>query len=240
MEVQKILWPTDLSGNAEKALPHVNSLSQKYQTEIHILYVIEELGIHEPWYGDFDSNHIEKIHEWEEKKARERLDKVCEEYLKGCPLYIKHVAIGDPAMEILNLISEENIEKIRAYLENKPEWQLDIFNVCLWTGARRDEVFNIKKQSLYVDNIKGEKVPFVRLIGKGKRVRNMPLCVEACELLDRRVKYLTDPAKQFELKDRSKSPTQQNTRVESRLKQGYLFWEIIDSHSITKAFARAT
>ncbi len=121
---------------------------------------------------------------------------------------------------------------------NKPEWQLDIFSVCLWTGARRDEVFNITKQRLYIDEIKGEKVPFVRLFGKGKRVRNMPLCVEACELLDRRAKYLTDPDKQFEIKDRSKSLNQQPERIESRLKQGYLFWEILDSHSITKAFAR--
>ena len=112
MEMKRILWPTDLSGNAEKALPYVNSLSQKYQAEIHILYVIEELGIHEPWYGVFDSDHMEKIHKWEEKKAGERLDKICEEYLKGCPLYIKHVAIGDPAEEIIKLISEENIDVV--------------------------------------------------------------------------------------------------------------------------------
>lgn len=112
MEIKKILWPTDLSGNAEKALPYVNSLSQKYQTEIHILYVIEELGIHESWYGVFDADHAEKIHEWEENMARKRLDQVCEEYLQGCPLYIKHISIGDPADQILKLISEENIDMV--------------------------------------------------------------------------------------------------------------------------------
>jgi nucleotide-binding universal stress UspA family protein len=112
MEMKRILWPTDLSQNAEKALPYVNSLSQKYQAEIHILYVIEELGIHEPWYGAFDPDHMEKIHEWEEKKAGERLDKICEEYLMGCPLYIKHVATGDPAEEIIRLISEEKIDMV--------------------------------------------------------------------------------------------------------------------------------
>jgi nucleotide-binding universal stress UspA family protein len=112
MEIKKILWPTDLSGNAEKALPHVNSLSQKYKTEIHILYVIEELGIHEPWYGVFEPDHMEKIHEWEAKKARARLNQICEEYLKRCPLYTKHVSIGDPAEEILKLIAEENIDMV--------------------------------------------------------------------------------------------------------------------------------
>jgi integrase len=91
---------------------------------------------------------------------------------------------------------------------------------------------------LYIDVIKGEKVPFVQLFGKGRKVLNMPLCPEACEVLDRRVKYLTDDAKQFEIMDRSKSPKQNKPMIESRRKQGYLFWEIIDSHSITKAFAR--
>jgi len=83
MEVKKILWPTDFSKNAERTLPYVTSLGEKYQTEVHVLYVIHELAYHEPWYGEFDRSHIEKIHEWEEKKAQERLDEICEGYLRG-------------------------------------------------------------------------------------------------------------------------------------------------------------
>ena len=112
MELKKILWPTDFSENSEKALPYVTSLSEKFQTEVHVLYVIEELAIHEPWYGEFDRSHIEKIHAWEDKKARERLDEICSKYLEGCPLYIKHVAIGDPALEILKLIEEEKVDMV--------------------------------------------------------------------------------------------------------------------------------
>jgi nucleotide-binding universal stress UspA family protein len=112
MEVKKILWPTDFSNNAEKALPYVTSLAEKYQTEVHVLYVIEELALHEPWYGEFGRAHIEKIHKWEEKKARERLDQICDIYLKGCPLYVKHIAIGDPAQEILKLSQEEKADMV--------------------------------------------------------------------------------------------------------------------------------
>jgi nucleotide-binding universal stress UspA family protein len=107
MELKKVLWPTDLSDNAAAALPYVESLSEKYQTEVHVLYVIEELGYHEPWYGEFDKGHIEKIHQWEQKMAEKRLEQVCENSLKGCPLYIKHIAIGDPAQEILKYIDNE-------------------------------------------------------------------------------------------------------------------------------------
>jgi nucleotide-binding universal stress UspA family protein len=112
MEIKRILWPTDLSSNAETALGAVTSLSIKYKAEIHILYVIEDLGIHESWYGVFETEHIEKIHEWEEKQALKRLDQICEEYLNECPLYIRHVLIGDPTEQILKLISKENIDMV--------------------------------------------------------------------------------------------------------------------------------
>jgi nucleotide-binding universal stress UspA family protein len=112
MEMKKVLWPTDFSKNAERALSHVTSLGEKYHTEVHVLYVIEELAYHEPWYGEFDRSHIDKIHEWEKERAQKRLDEICENYLKGCPLYIRHIAIGEPAQEILKLIDREKVDMV--------------------------------------------------------------------------------------------------------------------------------
>jgi len=112
MEIKRILWPTDLSGNAEKAIPFVESFAKKYHAEIYVLYVIEELAHHEPWYGEFDDSHIKKIHEWEEKQAGKRLDQLCEEHLEGCPLYLKEIAIGDPAEEILKFIKKRKINMV--------------------------------------------------------------------------------------------------------------------------------
>lgn len=112
MEVKKILWPTDFSSNAEAAQPYVESLSDLYQTEVHVLYVIPELADHEPWYGIFEKSHIDRIHEWEEENAKQRLDEICKNYLQGCPLYIKHTAIGNPAEEILKMIEKEEIDLV--------------------------------------------------------------------------------------------------------------------------------
>jgi nucleotide-binding universal stress UspA family protein len=112
MELKKVLWPTDLSENAAAALPYVQSLSNRYTTEVHVLYVIEELGYHEPWYGEFDKSHIDKIHQWEQGMAQKRLDQICENHLEGCPLYIKHVAIGDPAQEILEYIEKQKPDMV--------------------------------------------------------------------------------------------------------------------------------
>ena len=112
MEVTKVLWPTDFSNSAEKALPYVTSLTQKYQAEIHVLYVIEDIAHHESWYGDFDKSKIDKLMEWADKSARKRLDQVCEKYLNSCPLYVKHIAVGDPAQEILKLIDKEKVDMV--------------------------------------------------------------------------------------------------------------------------------
>ena len=112
MQFNKILWPTDFSGSAEKALATVRSLTEKYQTEVHVLYVIEDIAHHKPWYGDFEKERIAKILKWEEKTAGERLDKICSDHLQGCPLYIKHIAVGDPAQEILNLAAFEKVDAI--------------------------------------------------------------------------------------------------------------------------------
>lgn len=112
MEVKKILWPTDFSNNSEHALPYVTSLGEKYQTEVHVLYVIPELANHEPWYGEFDQSHIDKIQEWERKTAEKRLNEICKKYLSGCPLYVRHIAMGDPAEEILKFVEKEKVDMV--------------------------------------------------------------------------------------------------------------------------------
>ena len=110
MEVKRLLWPTDFSSNAEKALGYVTSLIEKYQTEVHLLYVIEDMAHHQSWYGEFGRTHMDKVQEWEEKEAKKRLDQICDKYLKGAPLYTKHIAVGDPAKEILHFIEKEKMD----------------------------------------------------------------------------------------------------------------------------------
>ena len=107
MAFKKILWPTDLSENAVRALPYVTSLAETYQAEVHILYVLEEIGPFGAWYGDFDRSQIDELKKLEKTRAEEKLGEICETHLEGCPLYIRHTKTGDPASEILKLIDHE-------------------------------------------------------------------------------------------------------------------------------------
>jgi nucleotide-binding universal stress UspA family protein len=112
MDIKKILWPTDLSGNAEKAQETVDFLAETHQAEVHVLYVMEDPAIHEPWYGDFDPEHIEKIQAWERDKAQKRLDEVCSRALKGCTAFFKEIALGDPGEEILKVAEREKADLV--------------------------------------------------------------------------------------------------------------------------------
>ena len=112
MQISKILWPTDFSSVAEAALPYVRLLTRQFGAEIHVLYVIEDIAHHESWYGDFDRKHVEELKQRAQSTAGKRLDQICEKYLEGCPLYIKHIATGDPAREILKLIGSESFDLV--------------------------------------------------------------------------------------------------------------------------------
>jgi nucleotide-binding universal stress UspA family protein len=112
MEVKRILWPTDFSSTAERALPHVKSLTAQYGAEIHVLYVIEDVAHHDGWYGAFEQKRVKELMDHAGKTASKRLSQLCEKYMEGCPLYIKHVAVGDPAKEILKLIDKEKVDLV--------------------------------------------------------------------------------------------------------------------------------
>jgi nucleotide-binding universal stress UspA family protein len=114
MKIEKILWPTDVSENAAIAMPFVQSLSEKYQAEVHVLYVIEAMGPFGAWYGDFERSHAEKekIQEMEREAAERELETICSKNLQGCPLYVRHIAVGEPAGEILKAVEREKMDLV--------------------------------------------------------------------------------------------------------------------------------
>lgn len=108
MKIQKILWPTDLSENAAVAMPYVTSLAQTYGAEIHILYVLKEYVEFGASYGYYDPADYDKMRQWEKDTANKRLDELCEKFLNSCPLYFRHLSVGNPAKEIQKFIESEH------------------------------------------------------------------------------------------------------------------------------------
>jgi nucleotide-binding universal stress UspA family protein len=107
MEIKKILWPTDFSENSNAALPYILSLSKKYDAEIHLLSVAEDITDYKEWYGELTSPHAERVREWEVPRAEKKMEEICEKDLAGCPMFHKKVVVGDPAREIVKTIEVE-------------------------------------------------------------------------------------------------------------------------------------
>ncbi len=111
-EFKKILWPTDLSDIAAQALPLVTSLTQKYDAEIHLLFVAEDISQVINFYGQDHPGPVKEFREWLIQKAKKEMDALCGRSLAGCPLYHKEFRVGDPAQEILKFIREEKIDLV--------------------------------------------------------------------------------------------------------------------------------
>ena len=113
MEVHTILWPTDLSKNSIKAAKHVESLAEKYQAKVVLLYVGVDLMAHFPAYGNYPSpEHLKHFQEWELKHAKQQLEKVCEKELKACPKIELRLVQGEAATEILKAVKKEKADLV--------------------------------------------------------------------------------------------------------------------------------
>ena len=75
-------------------------------------YPKEQLEGKMKWTKFAAAEDLEKMRRWEKEMAEKRLDVLCEKFLDSCPLYIRHVAVGDPVQEILKLIVKEEVDLV--------------------------------------------------------------------------------------------------------------------------------
>jgi nucleotide-binding universal stress UspA family protein len=108
IEIKKILFPVDLTENSSKLLPYVLSFSEKYNSSVYLLHVVQDLNkwgkLYVP-HPSMDKFQIEAI-----EAAKKTMETVCENQLQSCPNFQKIVVAGDAADEILKVIESESID----------------------------------------------------------------------------------------------------------------------------------
>jgi nucleotide-binding universal stress UspA family protein len=109
-EFKKILYPIDFSESSKKILPYVLTLSKTFNSEVHLLYVVRDLKYLTSFHVPHPS--LNKIEEEIAASSKKMMEKVCEEDLQGCPLFIKKILVGDAATEIIKYAQEEKIDLI--------------------------------------------------------------------------------------------------------------------------------
>ena len=108
IEIKKILFPVDLTENSSKILPYVLSISEKYDSLIYLLHVVQDLNRWGKLYVPHPS--MDKFQEEAIEGAKKAMDKVCEDQLQSCPNFQKRVVSGDTVDEILKVIESEKID----------------------------------------------------------------------------------------------------------------------------------
>jgi nucleotide-binding universal stress UspA family protein len=113
-EIKKLLFPIDLTENSSKILPYVLSVSEKYDSTIHLLHVVPDLQrwareyiSHASPYASLDLFKKEAV-----EGAEKAMDRVCEEQLQSCPNFQRRIVSGDPTTEILKTIETEDIDMV--------------------------------------------------------------------------------------------------------------------------------
>ena len=108
IEIKKILFPLDLTENSSKILPYVLSVSEKYDSMIYLLHVVQDLNKWGKLYVPHPS--MDKFQDEATEVAKKAMDTVCENQLQSCPNFQKRVVSGDTADEILKVIESEDID----------------------------------------------------------------------------------------------------------------------------------
>lgn len=110
VKIKKILFPCDLTENSSKILPYVLSVSEKYNSMIYLLHVVQDLHKWGKVYIPHAS--MDKFQQEAVEGAEKALDRVCEQQLESCPNFQRRTVSGDPAMEILKTIETEDIDLV--------------------------------------------------------------------------------------------------------------------------------
>ena len=104
----KILFPCDLSENAAKILPFLLSICDKYNAQVYLLFVVEDLPLFHPLPYITMGWNQEKIL----ADAENAVGLFCKEHLQDCPDFRKLIHSGDPAPAILKTIEAEDIDLV--------------------------------------------------------------------------------------------------------------------------------
>jgi nucleotide-binding universal stress UspA family protein len=107
---QRILFPIDLTESSEKLVPHVLTMTEQFNSQLHVLYVVRvfqyftNIYVPNPSIDLFETELIEGAH----KKMEEFMGTHFSRYDNT----LSEVILGDPSDAILNYNREHDIDMV--------------------------------------------------------------------------------------------------------------------------------
>jgi len=122
LPIKTILCPTDFSEASYKGLKAADELAAEFSAEIILLFTITPFpdipGSSPP--ASFD---LPEILESIESSAGREITKIRDEHLSAATSVREAVIVGDPAIEIVKLAAEENVDVIVMSTHGQSGWK---------------------------------------------------------------------------------------------------------------------
>jgi nucleotide-binding universal stress UspA family protein len=109
-EFYRILYPVDLSEPSAKIVPYVQSVAQKFGSQIHILFAARVFDHFTSMYVPLPS--ISKFEKELIEGSEKRLYEFVDEHFSEFPQTKTAVVAGDASEEIINYIQENKIDLV--------------------------------------------------------------------------------------------------------------------------------
>jgi universal stress protein A len=111
ISIKRLLVPTDFSEASECALKYGRALADAFDSEVHVLHVMEDLLAH-PWAAEVYVATMPNIRDEIEKEARERLESLWSEPGSRPPRVTLALQSGNPFVEILRYARDNAVDLI--------------------------------------------------------------------------------------------------------------------------------
>ena len=105
---EKILYPTDFSDVAEKAMAYIKKLKDSGAREVVVLHVIDERGI-DRLLRAIGEEKLEDLKKYRAAETQKNLKRIAEELAEAGLEVTLRVETGIPVMEILRVEKEEDV-----------------------------------------------------------------------------------------------------------------------------------
>ncbi|MCL6621402.1 MAG: universal stress protein [Syntrophobacterales bacterium] len=109
-QVNKILFPLDLTEKIDPLLPWVTTLVEKFDATLIVLFVTQDLASFTSFY--MPHPNIKSMQDEAMKAAQQKMAEIRQAYFQAFPKVETRVVQGDPAEKILEVAQKEGADLI--------------------------------------------------------------------------------------------------------------------------------
>jgi nucleotide-binding universal stress UspA family protein len=107
-EIRKILFPVDFSEVSKKIVPYVQTMAEKFDAEVHVLFVARILDYFVSIYVPHAS--INTFEEEILKGGKKSMEQFIQDHFPASPKTISEVVLGDASDRILEYLEKNQID----------------------------------------------------------------------------------------------------------------------------------